>query len=639
MSIAYVDPGNIESDLQAGVAGGYGLLWVVAWATALGFLVQMQSAKLGVATSRDLAQHCRRAYPRPARAALWAAAQLAVVGADIQECVGSAIALRLLSGGRLPLPAGVAIGAAASALLLTVERWGARPMEATLGSLVAVMVAAFGAMAARADVSARGVLEGFLIPRLHGGSEAVGQAVALLGSILMPHNTFLHSALVQSRRLDGTVEARRDALRYYRIESALSLAVSVGINACVMSVFAAGFHQDGGAGGGGGGVAAFAALPSSAASGWSLLGLSSPSSSSTPATSLSPTTTTTPASTPIGLENAGYYLQRAYGPGAAVVWALGLLAAGQSSTCTGTYTSQFLVAMLDAPRALRPWARVALARAAALLPTLLVAALASTRLDELSQWMNLLQALVLPCVLLPLLALNASPRVVGRAFANPRGTTVALAGVSAAVVAANLAGVASFLGEALAASPAETRAGAGLRGALAVFGAGYAALLLYLAALAPSVARHGHGRGGGVGKEWRRLLRGWRGGEAALAAALAEAEDERAAADADAPAPIAYPSPVPPTPSPPPLRAPLLARAAGYSLVVEEDEEEVEEQGAERGGGGAAERLMLGGRAEAYAVAAEAAAADARDALERRERLSSSGGPNHADAGGGGGQV
>jgi natural resistance-associated macrophage protein len=537
MSIAYVDPGNIESDLQAGVASGYGLLWVVAWATALGFLVQMQSAKLGVATGRDLAQHCRAAYPRLARVTLWAAAQLAVIGADVQECVGSAIALRLLSGGRISLPAGVALGAGTSALLLAIERWGARPMEAALGALVAVMVASFGAMAARADVSARGVLEGFLIPRLDGGSQAVAQAVALLGSILMPHNTFLHSALVQSRRLEDRPEARRDALRYYRIESGLSLAVSVGINACVVSVFAAGFHHDHWAPDDSLGSSGFVAAAGGVAAANGGGG-------------------TDPPPTTIGLENAGYFLQRAYGPGAAVVWALGLLAAGQSSTCTGTYTSQFLVAMLDAPRSLRPWARVAAARAAALLPTLLVAALAGGRLDELSQWMNLLQALVLPCVLLPLLALNASPLVVGRAFANPPATTAALAVASAAVVAANLAGVAAFLGAALAALPPGSVAGGGLRAALGVLGVGYAAFLIYLAALAPGVVRDGHGHGQGFVR---------RGG---LEAPLLAAEEA------------------------------ALPLASGVLVVAEEEEEEV---------------VVLGGRAQALALAAEAAAADAQD--------------------------
>jgi natural resistance-associated macrophage protein len=558
MSIAYVDPGNIESDLQAGVASGYGLLWVVAWATALGFLVQMQSAKLGVATGRDLAQHCRAAYPKAARVALWAAAQLAVIGADVQECVGSAIALRLLSGGRIPLPAGVALGAAASALLLAVERWGARPMEAALGLLVAVMVAAFGFMAARADVSAARVLEGFLVPRLDGGAAAVAQAVALVGSILMPHNTFLHSALVQSRRLEDRHEARRDALRYYRIESALSLAVSVGINACVVSVFAAGFHRQGGG-------------PAAAAGGRPGLGVGGKGDDPLPAGA-------------IGLENAGYYLQRAYGPGAAVVWALGLLAAGQSSTCTGTYTSQFLVAMLDAPRALRPWARVAAARAAALLPTLLVAAVAGARLDELSQWMNLLQALVLPCVLLPLLALNASPNVVGRAFANPRGTTAALAAASAAVVAANLAGVAAFLSGALAALPASTPGGRAMRAALGALGVVYAWLLLYLAALVPGVVEHGHGHGG-----VKELLASWsRGGRGG----------GRGAGGLRAPLLVSSPPlPLPPSsPSPP---------SSPERVVLVETEE------AEEVAGGAA--AVLGGRAQAMAVAAEAAAADAQD--------------------------
>jgi natural resistance-associated macrophage protein len=629
MSIAYVDPGNIEGDLQAGVASGYGLLWVVAWATGLGFLVQMQSAKLGVATSRDLAQHCRAAYPRPARLALWVAAQMAVVGADVQECVGSAIALRLLSGGRLPLPAGVAVGALASALLLTVERWGARPMEAALGALVAVMVVAFGAMAARADISARGVAEGFAVPRLESRA-SVAQAVALVGSILMPHNTFLHSALVQSRALEDRVEARRDALRYYRIESGLSLAVSVGINACVVSVFAAGFHGGGGGGGGrgaaaaawvgGGGGMAGAGAGATASGPTTTMMTMMPDGASLSSASASASATAAvmaavaaedggggsgasggsggPIERPIGLENAGYYLQRAYGPGAAVVWALGLLAAGQSSSCTGTYTSQFLVAMIDAPASLAPWARVAAARAAALLPTLAVAALYSTRLDEMSQWMNLLQALVLPCVLLPLLALNASPAVVGRAFANPPATTAALGAASAAVVVANLAGVAAFLAEAMGAMPARTPRGAALRGAIGLFGVGYGALLLYLAALTPAVARHGHARRRGAlrdalagGRAW--LLAGaWarKGGEDVAGVAGAGEAGEEAA-----------------------TRAPLLLLGGSRAAVSAEGAEEEEEEEEEVVALAPALAGALGGRAQAFMLSAEAAAADAQE--------------------------
>ncbi|GIL45321.1 hypothetical protein Vafri_2585 [Volvox africanus] len=292
MSIAYVDPGNLESDLQVGAQAGYVLLWLLLLSTFMGLIVQMQAAKLGVVTGQHLAQHCRQQYPFVPRIALWLMAEIAIIGSDVQEVIGSAIALALLSGGRLPLWAGVLLTAADSFALLFIERLGIRVLEGFFAGMVGVMVVAFGVMYSRAEVPLDQVARGFTVPHLPRKDLPV--AVALMGSLIMPHNIYLHSALVQTRRLGSDrPAAKREALTYFGIESALSLVVAVVINLFITAVFAAGFSG--------------ADLPD------------------------------------IGLQNAGKYLGATYGELVVYIWALGLLAAGQSSTMTGTYTGQFVM--------------------------------------------------------------------------------------------------------------------------------------------------------------------------------------------------------------------------------------------------------------------------------------------------------
>ncbi|KAG2491205.1 hypothetical protein HYH03_010415 [Edaphochlamys debaryana] len=393
MSIAYVDPGNLESDLQVGAQAGYVLLWLLLLSTIMGLVVQMQAAKLGVATGKHLAQHCREQYPRTPRLFLWVMAELAIIGSDIQEVIGSSIALALLSGGRLPLWAGVLLTAVGSFSLLFIERLGIRVLEGFFGGMVGLMVVTFGVMYARAGVPTGEVIRGFTIPQLPRRDLPV--AVALMGSLIMPHNIFLHSALVQTRQLGSDrPAAKREALLYFGIESALSLVVAVIINLFITAVFAAGFYG--------------AELPD------------------------------------IGLQNAGRYLGETYGTPVVYIWALGLLAAGQSSTMTGTYTGQFVMTgFLDLK--VTPWARVAITRAVAIVPTLAVALLCapvpggegvSNQLDQLNQALNLLQSIQLPFALVPVLTFTSSPTIMGP-LANNWATAAVCWAISGLVVAIN----------------------------------------------------------------------------------------------------------------------------------------------------------------------------------------------------------
>ncbi|KAG2542628.1 hypothetical protein PVAP13_9NG650300 [Panicum virgatum] len=340
MCIAFLDPGNLEGDLQAGAAAGYQLLWLLLWATVMGALIQLLSARLGVATGKHLAELCREEYPAWATRALWAMTELALVGADIQEVIGSAIAIKILSGGTVPLWGGVVITALDCFIFLFLENYGVRKLEAFFAVLIATMALSFAVMFDETKPSGKELLIGLVVPKL--SSKTIKQAVGIVGCIIMPHNVFLHSALVQSRKIDTNKKSRvQEAVYYYNIESILALIVSFFINICVTTVFAKGFYGTEQAGN-------------------------------------------------IGLENAGQYLQEKYGTAffpILYIWAIGLLASGQSSTITGTYAGQFV--MGD--------------------PTM----------DVLNEALNVLQSIQIPFALIPLITLVSKEQVMGSFVVGP----------------------------------------------------------------------------------------------------------------------------------------------------------------------------------------------------------------------------
>ncbi|KAG1368601.1 Metal transporter Nramp2 [Cocos nucifera] len=368
MSIAFLDPGNLEGDLQAGAIAGYSLLWLLFWATAMGLLIQMLSARLGVATGKHLAELCREEYPGWARLALWFMAEVAMIGADIQEVIGSAIAIKILSRGVLPLWAGVVITAMDCFMFLFLENYGVRKLEAVFAFLIATMAFSFAWMCGETRPSGKELLIGVLVPKL--SSKTIRQAVGVVGCVIMPHNVFLHSALVQSRKIDPSKEiCVQEALNYYSIESTLALIVSFTINLFVTTVFAKGFYG-------------------------------------------------TKEANSIGLENAGQFLQEKYGGGLfpiLYIWGIGLLAAGQSSTITGTYAGQFIMGGFLNLR-LKKWIRALITRSFAIVPTIIVALFFNTSdsaLDILNEWLNVLQSVQIPFALIPLLTLVSKEHLMG----------------------------------------------------------------------------------------------------------------------------------------------------------------------------------------------------------------------------------
>ncbi|XP_043714004.1 metal transporter Nramp2-like isoform X2 [Telopea speciosissima] len=368
MSIAFLDPGNLEGDLQSGAIAGYSLLWLLMWATIMGLLIQLLSARLGVATGKHLAELCREEYPTWAAYLLWIMTEIALIGADIQEVIGSAIAIKILSNGFLPLWAGVLITAFDCFIFLFLENYGVRKLEALFAVLIGTMGLSFAWMFGEAKPNGKELLLGVLVPKL--SSRTIRQAVGVVGCVIMPHNVYLHSALVQSRKIETHKKGRvQEALNYYTIESTVALAISFMINLFVTTVFAKGFYG-------------------------------------------------TDKADSIGLVNAGQYLEEKYGGGLLpilYIWGIGLLAAGQSSTITGTYAGQFIMGGFLNLR-LKKWLRSVITRSVAIIPTIIVALVfdsSDATLDVLNEWLNVLQSVQIPFALIPLLSLVSKEEIMG----------------------------------------------------------------------------------------------------------------------------------------------------------------------------------------------------------------------------------
>ncbi|KAK7281706.1 hypothetical protein RIF29_09924 [Crotalaria pallida] len=299
---------------------------------------------------------------------LWIMAEVALIGSDIQEVIGSAIAIRILSNGFVPLWAGVIITALDCFIFLLLENYGVRKLEAFFAVLIGIMTLSFAWMFGDAKPSGKELIIGILVPKL--SSRTIHQAVAVVGCIIMPHNVFLHSALVQSRQVDRSKKGRvQEALNYFSIESTIALVVSLAINIFVTTVFADGFYG-------------------------------------------------TELAQNIGLVNAGRYLQEKYGGGLfpiLYIWGIGLLAAGQSSTLTGTYAGQFIMGGFLNLK-LKKWMRALITRSCAIIPTMIVALIFDTSeeaLDVLNEWLNVLQSVQIPFALIPLLCLVSKEQIMG----------------------------------------------------------------------------------------------------------------------------------------------------------------------------------------------------------------------------------
>lgn len=393
MSIAYLDPGNIESDLQSGAKAGFKLLWVLLGATIIGLLLQRLAARLGVVTGMHLAEVCNRQYHTVPRIILWLMVELAIIGSDMQEVIGCAIAFSLLSAGRIPLWGGVLITIIDTFVFLFLDKYGLRKLEAFFGFLITIMAITFGYEYVMVSPDQGEVLKGMFVPYCEGcGPVQLGQAVGIVGAVIMPHNIYLHSALVKSREVDRTNKKEvREANKYYFIESTIALFVSFLINVFVVSVFAEAFY-------GRTNKEVFDVCN----------GTGSPHSHLIPQDNQTLT---------VDIYKGGVVLGCFFGPVALYIWAVGILAAGQSSTMTGTYSGQFVMEGFLNLRWSR-FARVLLTRSLAIIPTLLVAIFQDVqRLTGMNDFLNVLQSLQLPFALIPILTFTSLPSLMEE-FAN-----------------------------------------------------------------------------------------------------------------------------------------------------------------------------------------------------------------------------
>jgi len=414
MSIAYLDPGNIESDLRSGNVAQYKLLWLLLSATILGLVMQRLATRLCVVTGLHLAEMCYRQYRKIPRILLWLMVEVAIIGSDMQEVIGTAIAIFLLSNRIIPLWGGVLITVVDTFTFLLLDKYGLRKLELLFGFLITVMGITFGYEYVVASPDQGQVLKGMFVPWCEEcDSSALLQAVGIIGAVIMPHNLYLHSALVKSRDIDRTKSEKvREANYYYFIESCVALFCSFIINVFVVSVFAYGLFKK---------------------TNGEVYELCVENNST-----FSYVFETMDKSELVegDLFKGGVFLGCAYGAAAMYIWGVGILAAGQSSTMTGTYAGQFAMEGFLNLQWSR-WKRVLFTRFVAIVPTFCVAFyLDIENLTGMNDLLNAVMSLQLPFASIPTIAFTSNPQIMGE-FVNGLGNKVASIALSTVVIGIN----------------------------------------------------------------------------------------------------------------------------------------------------------------------------------------------------------
>jgi manganese transport protein len=383
ISVGYMDPGNWATDLEGGARFGYQLIWVLVMSNAMAILLQTLSARLGIVGGRDLAQACRETYPRLTNLALWGLCEIAVAACDLAEVLGAAIALNLLF--HIPLLAGVLITAADTLLVLWFQSVGIRTIEAFVLALITVMAGCFCIEIIWAKPSVAEMFTG-LVPRLNRDSLYV--AIGILGATVMPHNLYLHSALVQTRHIAHSEAAKRSACRYNLIDSAVALNGAMFVNCAILVLAAAVFFKRG--------------------------------------------------IVVTQIQQAHLLLAPLLGTSAAgVIFAVALLCSGQSSTLTGTMAGQVVMEGFLNFR-MRPWLRRLVTRALAIVPAAFTIYFAGDQstfgLLILSQ---VILSMQLPFAIIPLIHFTSDGARMG-SFANSVWVRVLAWSTAAVIVGLNL---------------------------------------------------------------------------------------------------------------------------------------------------------------------------------------------------------
>jgi len=395
VSVGYMDPGNWGTDLQGGARFKYGLLWVVALASLMAIFMQVISARLGVVTGKDLAQCCRDWYPKWSRWPNWLMSEVAIGACDLAEVLGSAVALNLMF--HIPLLWAVIITGLDVLLLLALQRFGMRTIEAVILLLIATIGVCY-------------FIEIFILPQTQPSFLEMGRAlvsphfhqsgilylaIGIIGATVMPHNLYLHSALVQSRKLQKDEPSIRSAIRFNSIDSIVALAIAFSINAAILVLAAMVFFGKESVIVSGGQVVKF-----SVDSDWIRVAY----------LTLAPLLGTVAAST---------------------LFAVALLASGQSSTITGTLAGQVVMEGFMHWR-VKPWVRRLITRTLAILPAVFIIGLrGDSSVTDLLTLSQVVLALQLPFAMFPLLHFTSSRKRMGK-WRN--GRFLLIAGWSSAIL-------------------------------------------------------------------------------------------------------------------------------------------------------------------------------------------------------------
>jgi manganese transport protein len=368
VSVGYMDPGNWATDLEGGSRFGYELLWVLLLSNLMAVLLQTLAARMGIVSGRDLAQACREMYARPVSIALWLLCEVSIAACDLAEVIGTIIGLNLLFG--LPLEIGLIVTLFDTFLLLTIQRLGIRKMEAFILVLVLTIGVCFVWEVLWADPVWREVARGFIptlsakAPFLFSQGDALYVAIGILGATVMPHNLYLHSALVQSRATKRDQKGLREACRYNFIDSVVALNAALVVNASILILSAATFFANG--------------------------------------------------QVVNEIQDAYRLLPQFLGTsGASALFAIALLCAGQSSTLTGTLAGQIVMEGFIRFR-MRPWMRRLLTRSIAVIPAAVVIGLSGGRnLKDLLIFSQVILSLQLSFAVIPLIQFTSDPRAMG----------------------------------------------------------------------------------------------------------------------------------------------------------------------------------------------------------------------------------
>ncbi len=241
-AIAYIDPGNFATNISAGSKYGYMLLWVILFSNIMALLIQSLSAKLGIATGKNLPEVAREEFPKPVSIGLWIQGELVIIATDLAEFIGAALGLYLLFG--IPMLEASIIAAIGSFAILELQRRGYRSLEAGIAGMLFVVVIAFALQTFFAKPDAVSVMKGLFVPAFH-GTDSVLLAAGILGATVMPHAIYLHSALTQRRVVGKTDAERKKIFRFEFIDILIAMLIAGAINASMLIVAAALFYKNG----------------------------------------------------------------------------------------------------------------------------------------------------------------------------------------------------------------------------------------------------------------------------------------------------------------------------------------------------------------------------------------------------------